>query len=43
MDEGHNSLWIAKISPDAPYKREGLLQEHQYKLLQQKVTEMIYG
>jgi len=28
--EGQNSVWIARIGPNAPYKREGLLQEHQY-------------
>ncbi len=31
LSEDLESIWIVKISPNAPYKREQLLQAHQYK------------
>lgn len=34
---GMESIWIAKISPNAPYQREGLLQGYQYNLVKKKV------
>ncbi|WP_288878919.1 glycine cleavage system protein H [Pedobacter panaciterrae] len=37
------STWIVKISPNAPYKREGLLQLHQYKALKKKSQGTIHG
>lgn len=43
LSKDQESLWIVKISPNAPYKREELLQEHQYKLYQKKISGLIYG
>ena len=43
LSKDQKSIWIVKISPNAPYKRDGLLQEHQYKLLQKKVSGAVYG
>lgn len=37
------SVWIVKISPNAPYKRDGLLQPHQYKSLKKKANGTING
>ncbi|WP_118951921.1 glycine cleavage system protein H [Taibaiella helva] len=37
------STWIVKISPNAPYKREGLLQLHQYTALRKKGQGTIHG
>lgn len=37
------STWILKINPNAPYKRDGLLQEQQYKLLTKKGHGTIHG
>lgn len=36
LNEDQESTWIVKISPNALYKRDGLLQAHQYKLLNKK-------
>lgn len=43
LDGAQHSMWIAKISPNAPYVREGLLPEHQYELLASKPENAIYG
>ncbi|MFA6060705.1 MAG: hypothetical protein WC756_21090 [Taibaiella sp.] len=42
-DQHQRSVWIAKISPNAPYKREGLLQSHQYKPLKKKANNTANG
>ncbi len=41
-DEGE-STWILKISPNAPYKRDGLLQAHQHKSIKKKGHGTIHG
>lgn len=33
LSNDQESIWIVKISPNAPYKRDGLLQSHQYTAL----------
>lgn len=43
LSDDQESNWVVKISPNAPYKRDGLLQVHQYKLLNKKGQGAIYG
>ena len=43
LNDNPESIWILKISPDAPYQREGLLQAHQYKSLKKKSLGTIHG
>lgn len=43
LSTSSESTWIVKISPDAPYKREGLLQLHQYRALTKKGQGSIHG
>lgn len=43
LSNDQRSMWVAKISPNAPYKRDGLLQEYQYKLLPSKIHTTVYG
>lgn len=37
-----HSIWIAKISPAAPYSRAGLLQEFQYQVFADKAATLLY-
>lgn len=43
LNDEAESTWILKIIPNAPYKREGLLQAHQYKPLRKKSHGTIHG
>ena len=42
VHEALHSMWIAKISPAAPYLSAGLLRPHQYELLTSKTGALQY-
>ncbi len=42
FNEAPHSIWVAKISPAAPYLRAGLLQPQQYELLMSKKVALQY-
>lgn len=43
LSTAQHSVWIARISPNAPYKREGLMQEHQYNAHEKKGKGILHG